>query len=100
MRTLEPKMDKRLVILERSLAKLNRGQGMGYLIGMTVISTQTLKLIARSLAALASVAVPFIVHLQVQPTHDESATCALTNGQVRAGCLSLCVLPCYFTFLL
>lgn len=82
MSTLTEETDQRLRILERALSKLNRGQGMGYLIGMTVISTETLKAIARGMIAVASVGIPFVLQLEVKQMNSLAPTyCALTTTQ-------------------
>jgi hypothetical protein len=81
---LSPEVHARLSILEQALAKLNRGQGMGYLLGMTVISTETIKTVARGLVAVASMAIPFVLQLQLKMTQSPTAggRCALTATQV------------------
>ena len=83
MADLSQETHNRLCILEQALQKLNGGQGMGFLLGMTVISKERVVAIAQALFAARSVAAPFVLQLETATIDTtESGACLLSTVEV------------------
>jgi hypothetical protein len=80
--TLAPPIHARLSILETAISKMNRGQGMGFLLGMTVLNKAQLTAAARGLGSAIMLGSTYVLNLQSQAevTADQCRS-------VRSSCL-------------
>jgi hypothetical protein len=75
--TLSPSIHARLSVLETGLAKMNGGQGMGFLLGMTVINKAQLTAVGRSLMSVIMLGSTYVLNLQ--------SVAEVTADQCRCG---------------
>eukprot|EP01043_Picozoa_sp_COSAG02_P054110 COSAG02_NODE_6075_length_3821_cov_16.445401_2_plen_461_part_00 len=82
---LSPEVDNRLIILERAMANVNHGQGVGFKVFGIVVDKQMLKLMAVKLVAASSAACTTLIAMTRPSVRSDAVSqCHLSNAEAAA----------------